>query len=147
MKDDPVPDADHIARYCGRAKLDDDGRPTGQAFRLCTSSQGIEPFLSVNWLEHLSTGARSEQIDALRAAFAAKERFKVAASARFAVHQVGELCDYIHRESPDNRKLTVLHHPEPDDPSHAALHGLKEDDDLIGELIAEVVRDTYPAKG
>jgi hypothetical protein len=146
MKDDPVPDADHIARYCGRAKLDENGRPTGQAFRLRKSSQGIEPFLSVNWLEHLSSGDRSEQIDALRAAFAGKARFTVAASARFAVHQVGALRDYVHQESPDNRNLTILHHPEPDDPSHAALHGLQEDDDLIAELIADIVLETHAAK-
>jgi hypothetical protein len=104
-----------------------------------------ETYLSVNWLELLSGANRVAQIDALRAAFAGKG-FKVGSTARFAVHQIGELCEYVRSQSPDRRQLNVLHDPEPDDESHAALHGLQLDDELIAEFIARVVQESFPAK-
>jgi hypothetical protein len=42
--------------------------------------------------------------------------------------------------------LDILHKPEPLDPSHAGIFGLRPDDTLIAELIAEVVQDVYPAQ-
>jgi hypothetical protein len=145
MNDDLLPDADHVARYCGGATLDEEGRVTGNAFRLRTRGGVPETYLSVNWLELLSGANRVAQIEALRAAFAGKA-FKVGSTAKFAVHQVGELCEYVRSQSPDRRQLHVLHAPEPDDESHAALHGLQLDDELIAELIAEVVQESFPAK-
>jgi len=42
--------------------------------------------------------------------------------------------------------LDILHEPEPVDPSHAGIFGLRPDDTLIAECIAQVVQETYPAK-
>jgi hypothetical protein len=147
MKDDPVPDADHIARYCSFTTLREDGTATKNAFCLRRRGETLETYLSVNWLELLCNGSREAQIEALRAAFAGKDRFKVGATARFAVHQVGELRAHVREQSADSRQLTVLHEPERDDPSHSAVYGLQPDEELvIAALIAEIVQETYPAK-
>ncbi len=70
------------------------------------------------------------------------------ASGKLAVLAVGELRDHIRRESPDARRLRVLHEPEdPIDPSHSGIFDLQPDADLIADLIAEMVRETYPARG
>jgi hypothetical protein len=146
MKGDRVPDRDHCARYCGGATIDEDGRVTGNAFRLRNRGDTPESYLSVNWLEFLTRSDRSEQVKALQQVFATKTRFKVGSTARFAVHQTGELRDHVLATSPDARRLDVLHEPEPDDESHAGLYGLGLDDELIAELIAEAVQETYPAR-
>ena len=58
---------------------------------------------------------------------------------------VGKVRDKVIKESPDGRNLEVLHEPEPDDPSHSEIYNLRQDDELIAELILETVRETYLA--
>jgi hypothetical protein len=46
-----------------------------------------------------------------------------------------------------NRLLRVLHEPEPDDSSHAGIHGIPyEDQEIVAELIAQVVLENHPAR-
>ena len=47
MKGDPVPNQDHISRYCSAIHCKENGQVSGTAFR---PSQADE-YLSVNWLE------------------------------------------------------------------------------------------------
>ncbi len=49
-------------------------------------------------------------------------------------------------ESPDGRNLEVLHDPLMNDPSHSGIYNLKQDDELIAELILETVRESYSAR-
>ncbi|SDW87679.1 hypothetical protein [Thiocapsa roseopersicina] len=146
MKGDQVPDADHVARYCGGASIHEDGRVDGSVFRLRKFDGKPEPYLSVNWLEYLEPSDRSKQLDALRTAFQQKPSFKVRSSARFAVHNVGALRGYVRTNSPDQCELSVLHEPDLDDDSHCGVYGLPMDDDLVADLIADIVQATYPAK-
>ena len=146
MRGDQVPDNDHIARYCGGANVHEDGSIDGSAFRLRERPDGWEEYLSVNWLEYLEAADRRRQIEKLRQVFRNKP-FKLGAKAKFAIHEVEDLCEYIRNKSPDRRNLRVLHDPFPDDCSHCGVFGLKSGDDLIADLIAEVVREIYPARG
>jgi len=145
MSGDHIPDPDHIARYCGGKQIDENGRIDGAAFRLRRRDGIPEEYLSVNWLEFLATVNRPAQVAALQAVFLSKA-FKVGSTARFAVLNVGDLRAYVRDESPDRRELSVLHEPEQDDASHCGLYGLRMDDDLISDLIAGIVHETYSAK-
>lgn len=147
MKGDRIPDDDHVARHCGGATINEDGTVSGTAFRL---RAGKDDHLSVNWLEFLDAHHRSDQLAALREAFHAK-KFDLRPKARFSVLNVGEFRQHVQQESNDGRDLQVRHEPvhtaEFDDPSHAGIFGYSPDDDLIAGLIAEVVREVYPARG
>ncbi|WP_295401147.1 hypothetical protein [uncultured Thiocystis sp.] len=141
MTGDPVPDTHHIARLCGGATIDEEGAVTGAAFRL----RANEGYLSVNWLEHLSQIDRPSEIAELRRILTGKG-MKLGAMARLAVLQVGPLRGHVGAESPDRRDLNVLHEPFPEDDSHCGIYGFRHDDDLIADLIAEIVRETYSAR-
>ena len=49
-------------------------------------------------------------------------------------------------ESPDGRNLEVLHDPLIDDLSHSGICNLKQNEELIAELILETVREFYSAR-
>jgi len=69
MKGQPVPEADHVARYC-RASSVENGEISATAFML---RQG-EEYLSVNWLEELKRPSRATQIRSLQEVYARKLR-------------------------------------------------------------------------
>lgn len=141
MKDDPVPDPDHIARYCGGSHIREDGSISGVAFRL----RQTEEFLSVNWLEFLNQPTRDAEIRELRKVLDSK--LQLGAKARIAALNTGELRRYVWVNGPDGRELRVLHEPEPGDPSYSGIFNLLPEHDLIADLLAEVIQATYPAKG
>ena len=143
MKGDAVPDPEHVARYCGGASVHEDGSVDGSAFRL-RDHRG-ETFLSVNWLELLDPSDRYRQLTALRQTYQAKN-FNLRPAARFAVLQVGEVRTHVRDGSRDSRELQVLHQPEPDDSSHCGIFGLRAEDDVIADLIAETVHEIHPAR-
>ena len=140
MKGQPVPDSDHVARYCKPTTIDE-GEIQATAFML---REG-EGYLSVNWLEELKSSGRASQIRDLQELYTKK--LKVAATAQIAVLNVGTLRTKIERESPDRRLLRVLHEPEePDDLSHAGIYEIRYDDEIIAELIVQVVLEKYRAR-
>jgi len=140
MKGQPVPDSDHVARYCKPTTIDE-GEIQATAFML---REG-EAYLSVNWLEELKSSGRAGQIRDLQELYTKK--LKVAATAQIAVLNVGTLRAKIERESPDRRLLRVLHEPEePDDLSHAGIYEIRYDDEIIAELIVQVVLEKYRAR-
>ncbi len=140
MKNQLIPDIDHVARYC-RASTVEDGEISAAAFML---RQG-EEYLSVNWLEELKRPDRATQIRGLQELYARKLR--VGAGARIAILNVGALRTNVELKSPDKRLLPVLHEPIiPDDPSHAGIYEVPYDDETIAELIVEAVHEKYPAR-
>ena len=140
MKGDSLPTQDHFFRYCRGTACTEDGQVTSAAFQLRKN----EEYLSVNWLECLGLLNREEEIREIRRILSSKLR--LGQSARMAVLNVGEMINFVRSESPDGRNLRVLHDPEQDDPSHSGIYDLRHGDDLIADLIAEVVRKTYPAR-
>lgn len=145
MKGDPVPDSDHVARFCRPAQVSN-GEIQATAFMLRAS----EPNLSVNWLEILNCSDRAAEIREIQKIY--QITFKVGPNARIAVLNVGEVRNIVRSETPDNRVLEVLHDPilnDPmrlDDESHSEIRNLKVDDEFIAELILEVLRENHPAR-
>jgi len=138
MKGDPIPDQDHISRYCSAMHCTENGQVTGTAFQL----RQIDEYLSVNWLEFFHLADRQEEIREVRKVLS----LKLGAKAKIAVLNVGETTSYVRTKSPDARNLSMLHEPEEDDPSHSGIYGFQYDDRLIADLIAEMVQETYPAR-
>lgn len=137
MKGDLLPDQDHICRYCSATKFTENGLITGAAFQLRPSDK----YLSVNWLEFFQLTDRQEQIREVRKVL----RLTLGAKARLAVLNVEAIVNFVHTQSPDARKLRVLHEPEENDPSHSGIYRFGYDDHLIADLIAETVQEFYPA--
>ena len=143
MKDDPIPPDHHISRYCkGSSILDDE--VTGASFAL----RDDDDYLSVNWLEFLGLGDRNDEIEEVRRVLGTKLR--VTGTAKLAVLNVSDTQDYVRQNSEDDRDLKILHRPNepPDKPdiSHSGIFDTKEDEQLIADLIAERVLETYAAR-
>ena len=127
--------------HCSAARCTESGEVTGTAFQL----RPQDDFLSVNWLEFLQLSSRDEEVNEIRKVFSLKLK-RVGTKSKFAVLNVGKLIEYVRINSPDRRELSVLHEPEDIDPSHSGVFGFSLDDDMIADLIAQVVSETYPAK-
>jgi len=146
MKGDKIPNYDHVARYCKPITVED-GQIQATAFMVRMGEES----LSVNWLEFLNCSSRENEIAELRKIYSRKFN-KVGTSAKIAVLNIGEVCEKVLTKSPDRRKLEVLHDPiendpsHKNDPSHSGIYNLKQDDELIAELILELVRETYSAR-
>lgn len=140
MKSDKIPEQDHIARYCKPTTVEDE-QIQATAFML---REGEES-LSVNWLEFLNCTSRESEIEEIRSIYSRKLK-RVGANAKIAVLNVGEVREKVIKESQDRRNLEVLHNPENDDPSHSGIYNLKQDNELIAELILETVSENYSAR-
>ena len=142
MKGDQIPDTDHIARFC-RPMQAPEGQIQATAFMLRLN----EKSLSVNWLEFLNCSSRDHEINEIRNIYFGK--FTIGAHAKIAVLNVGEVREKVLTESPDKRNIEVLHEPIENDvyePSHSGIYNLKQDDELIAELILETVHEVCPAR-
>jgi len=126
MSGRPLPDQDHIARYCKPKTLNENGRPSRTAFML----KPDEDYLSVNWLEYFGEIEREEQLNKIR---------------RHIQLSLASTLKHVHINS-GMIDVSVLHEPTSEDPSHSGIHGYGYEDDLIADLIAEVVLEIYPAR-
>ncbi len=144
MKDEPIPPDHHVSRYCGGGSLSKYGEVTGPSFFL----KDDEEYLSVNWLELLRLGDRDSEIEEVRRVLGTK--LKVGSTAKIAVLNVGDTQDHVRQNSRDHRDLMILHRPDepPDKPdeSHSGIFDTKEGEQLIAELIAQTVLETYAAR-
>lgn len=140
MKGEMIPDENHIARFC-QPKHVFEGQIQATAFMLRT---GDEISLSVNWLEFLNCSNRESEIAEIRTIYSKK--LSIGARAKIAILNVGEVRKKVLEETPDSRNLEVLHDPLNNDPSHSGIYNLKQDDELIAELILETVRESYSAR-
>lgn len=140
MKGEMMPDQNHIARFC-RPMQAPEGQIQATAFML----KPDEESLSVNWLEFLDCSNRKSEITKIRTIYS--ETFTtVGARAKIAILNVGEVRKKVLTESPDGRNLEVRHDPLVNDPSHSGIYKLKQDDELIAELILETVCESYSAR-
>lgn len=77
-------------------------------------------------------------------------KLNLGSTAKIAVLNVGDMQDHVRKNSLDHRDLRILHRPdEPSDkpdPSHSGIFDTEVDEQLIAELIAEKVLETYAAK-
>ena len=140
MKGDKIPDENHVARYCSPIHV-----PGGEIQATAFMMRQVDTSLSVNWLEYFKCSSRESEIAELRKAYSAKNLI-VKAAGKIAVLNAGEVREKVLTESPDSRKLEVLHNPEEKDPSHSGIYNLRNDDELIAELILETIVETYPAR-
>jgi len=134
LKNDHLPFTDHISRYCKPKTLSEE-KPTGASFMLREN----EPHLSVNWLECNGMPSREEQIAHIKKNI----NLQLAKTGKLAVLNVGSMLEYVKNNS-DNSSISVLHEPLPDDESHSGVFGYSHEDDLIADLIADKVLETYP---
>ncbi len=137
MSGDPVPDQDNISRYCKPKTLGKDGRPSRTSFML----RQDEDYLSVNWLEYFGDIGQEAQLDQIRRHIT----LSLAATGKFAILNVGRTLERVHTNS-DKQNVAVLHEPTPEDRSHSGIHGYSYEDDLVADLIAEAVQETYPTR-
>lgn len=160
MRGDPVPDDNHILRYVGGSHVeqDEDGNPyvTGGGFIARPRDNNMP---SYNWLEYLS-GTLDERVQTVRKT----ARIKYRAKARLAKLHVGRVIKHVRDNTDDGRVVEVIHDPldevihDPPDPlndyppdsSHSFMTNIPSEDDpegeTIGDLIAECVCNTFPAR-
>ncbi len=144
LKDEPIPPDHHVSRYCGGGSLSKNDEVTGPSFFL----KDDEEYLSVNWLELLRLGDRDSEIEEVRRVLGTK--LNLGSTAKIAVLNVGDMQDHVRKNSLDHRDLGILHRPDepPDkpDPSHSGIFDMEVDEQLIADLIAEKVLETYAAR-
>ncbi len=105
-----------------------------------------EPYLSVNWLEGTGASLRARQLAIVRQHLRNKGR-TLSPKGRLAVLNLQIAFDHVRSGTPDARRLAAHHEPElPADPSHSGIYGYTNDDVLIADLLAEAVREVYPAR-
>ena len=152
MKGDAVPDQHHVLRYIGgrHIDVDADGRPVvlGGGF-ISRPRDNNRP--SYNWLECLH-GSLNEQVQQVRGA----ARIRYGATGRLARLNVGSVVRAARAGSVTGRDIALLQDPLdaeggwPPDPSHAVMTNVPDQDDpdgeLIGDLIANCVLDSFPAR-
>ena len=144
MKGDQLPRKDHVVRYCKFETLDEEGVPTGDAFRLRI---GKEDYVSTNWLERLDPNDRNAALAQVRAVLASK--MKLGAKACLAVLSIATTMDHVFKSTSDGRLLRFLHEPLKNplsDPSHAGIYDTEPEGGLIGDLIAETIVDVQNAR-
>lgn len=138
MTGDPLPDQDHIARYCRPSSFDQGVLQAG-AF---TPRPG-EDYLSVNWLEHFGAADIASAIESMRTAVA--QNLSLRPNGRFVVLNVGAAKRAASRDA--GFGLRIEHAPTESDASHAAIFGIDAHPVMITtELIALIsAGDIYPA--
>ena len=126
----PVPDDNDIARCAGKSRPDEHGRLNGSAFRL-------------DMIEGDDVSSRIEYL---------KKDMPLAPrpNGKLGVVNVGHMKEHV--ESMSRRKLSVTHEPkanpgkpELDRDYHCGVRGLRHDDKIIADLIAECVEERCPA--
>ena len=138
MTGDPLPDQDHISRYC-RPSTIDQGLPQPGAFM----PRPGEDYLSVNWLEHFGAPTLPAAVDRMRTAVA--QSLDLRPNGRFVVLNVGEGKRAAFRDA--GVSLRIEHTPTESDASHTAIFGIDAHPVQIAtELIALTsAGDIYPA--
>lgn len=139
MKGDPIPDSDHVSRYCNPSRVQG-GQPLAAAFDVRTG----EDYLSVNWLEFFRLPNQAQALSEVRAAFRRKP-FDIKATGRFAVLNVGEARQAV--KDAATIDLEVREWPdEPSDPSHSGIWGYTADDKMVSLTLRQLVRpdNVYP---
>lgn len=129
MKDDPIPDKDHVARHCGPSSLQGD-EVDARIFLLRKN----ELSLSVNWQEFFIDKSQLEVLNEIRLAYRRKGR-SVSVNSAFLILNVGT----VRTHTQERKYLDFRHDPLPDDLSHAGVFGCPEQDEILAQMIADCV--------
>jgi|SRR6185436_8184261 len=139
MRGDPLSPNDHVSRYCSGGRLTSTGKPSGAAFTFNTNPP--EEFLSVNWLEYFAGLTPDQQLAEIRKALEATG-LTLRRTGRFALYTVQTIIDNFPSAG---TAVTVLHWPEPDDPSHSGIFNVNDaDKDILQEMLAFVECQMMP---
>ena len=134
-----ISDEDHVARYCPKREISENGTPMPDAFKLREN----ETYLSVNWLEYFGMPTIEANMPYVREDFG--RHYKISKNGKFAVLNVGR----IKRKVEESEKIVHVRHLKEDDyPSHSSIEEYARVDDSITILLAEIVerKDVYSAK-
>ena len=147
MTGDSLPDSSHVLRYIKPTLIKSDHTIDGSAFRLRPKENGF----SVNWLEYdedLDAAKRVENVIDLMAS-----RLSISKSGCFAEIPVGRTIKQIAEKHDGVRFIHMPLAATNDydaDPSHSEIEGLpayeSDESALIGDMIAECVEATHPAR-
>ena len=135
---EPLPDRDHVSRYCKPSTVGERGQPLASAFAIRSG----EGYLSVNWLEHFGEpvgepAGTEAALNRVRETLRSKG-FRLRSNGRFALLNVGTVKTTIRRTY--RRSLHVNYLPLTDDESHAGILGYTERDRMIAAEIKVAVR-------
>lgn len=140
-----MPNSDHILRYIRPTDIDN-GVIGGSGFL----RRQNESSLSVNWLECFC-GDLNSQVEEVRR----RARITYAAKGKLARLNVENVCRHVASQS-NTCRLRVAKNPllsennYEEDPSHALVEGVPSANDpegeFIGDLIAECLIDSFPAR-
>jgi hypothetical protein len=97
-------------------------------------------------LEYTGASSRAQQLAIVREHMT-NNGMSLTGKGRLAVLHLQAVFDHVESETPDSRALAAHHEPLPLDPSHSGIYGYSPDDHLIADLMAEVVREHYAARG
>lgn len=132
MNNRPLPDNNHISRYCKPSHIGQNGMLLPAAF---LPRKG-ERYLSVNWLEYFDKADLGDAIEEVREVFRRKG-YKVKSNGRFAVLEVGAA-------KAVGDTLSIKHLPSINDESHAGIFG-DTTSNTAAELAILADRTLYPA--
>ena len=131
-----IPDDNNIARYASPARINrDTEKPDGSAFR---PKQG-EEYLSVHCLDMLPGDDVSSQIEYLKEDIPLNTK----ETGKIGVVNVGAMKKLV--EAEENRKLTVTHEPRLNCDYHCGVRGIRHEDEVIADLIAQCVTECHSA--
>ena len=134
-----VPPSDHLARYCGRLKLNEQGKPDASAF---LREDPPENYVSMDWLENLHPNHRTTQLQRARQALK-RRKVGLGATAMLAVCAVQEVQTACANEG---ISISISTTGDPDDPSHTGIYRDLLDAPQVAMLLAEEVgHRMYPA--
>lgn len=141
MTDDPLPDADNFCRHCLPTDIDPEtGKPDGTAFRL----RRREEYLSVNWLEYFGVREREAQIEQVRQD--ARKILRLSKESKFATIGVKHAKEYVYANRIEKIYLDISHQPSGKNKSHSGIFNIQPEVDLVADLLAEIVDDTFPGE-
>lgn len=131
MRNEPLPDEHHVARYCKPSSVED-GLPSAEAFTLKKDDE----YLSVNWLEYLGASDTYTAVERVREAFRNK-RYQVRRNAGFAVLNVEAAKHAVHKAT--EATPAIKHLPARNDPSHSGIFVGTADNFAIAVQLAALV--------
>ena len=138
MNGDPLPDQDHVTRYCSPMRVEN-GLPLAVAFEPREQDQ----FLSVNWLEYWGELDLDASLDQVRKEL--QRDLQVKNEGRLAVLNVSEVKLAI--EQVTRRPSSITHQPTTTMESHAGVFGFARSDFEVAVELARIARpeNVFPA--
>lgn len=127
-----INDADHVARYCSPRKIEEDGTPAPDAFRLRDSDNCC---LSVNWLECFRGQSIVDNILHVRSELCRHRELKK--HGRLAVLNVGKAKRAI--KITNKLDISVRGDPRDNHRSHACIGGYPTNNNEVAMTLSEMV--------